>query len=310
MSRPIPVRSSLVVLNFDGEEVIEACLDSLSRSMSPADELIVVDNASTDSSLELLARRSDISLIPLTRNTFIFGLNEGLAQARGQFVAFLNNDIVVEEEFVERCLARFDDGENVFAVCPRILEMSGIEQGSRTSGFWRRGLIFYEPLPHSPTPTDCFFAVGGQSFFRREMLTEIGSIDPLFWPMYHEDLELSYRAWKRGWRVRYAPDAVAHHVGGHSSRRVFTPSQLRSFVRQNEYLTIWKDITDRRLLAEHLALIPPRLAAAVCKRDWPTLVGFNRAIRRLPQVARSRRAARVHMRITDREVLRRVASIR
>jgi GT2 family glycosyltransferase len=304
------VRASLIVLNFNGGDVIAPCLDSLARSMSAKDEIIVVDNASTDSSIDLLEGRSDITLIPLPSNTFIFGLNVGLAGARGEFVAFLNNDIVVEDDFVEQCLTRFGDGADVFAVCPRILEMSGTEQGSRTSGFWSRGLIFYAPLPHSPAPTDCFFAVGGQSFFRREMLSEIGSIDPLLWPMYHEDVELSYRAWKRGWRIRYAPDAIAHHVGGHSSRRVFSASQLRSFVRQNEYLTVWKNVTDGRLMAEHLFLIPPRLAAAAVKRDWPTLLGFGRAARRLPAVSRSRKEARAHMRVDDREVLRRLASIR
>jgi len=303
------VRSSLIVLNFDGSDVIETCLDSLSRSMSAQDELIVVDNASTDSSIDILEHRSDITLVALQHNTFIFGLNEGLVRARGEFVAFLNNDIVVERDFVEQCLRRFGDGDDVFAVCPRVLDMSGVEQGSRTSGFWRHGLIFYAPLPHSPTPTDCFFAVGGQSFFRREMLVEIGSIDPLLWPMYHEDIELSYRAWKRGWRVRYEPEAIAHHVGGHSSRRVFTPSQLRAFVRQNEYLTVWKNVTSGRLLLEHFLLIPPRLASAAMKRDWPTLVGFGRAARRLSAVWDSRTEARKHMRIDDEEVFRRLESI-
>lgn len=310
LTDPTQVRSSLIVLNFNGQGVIAPCLDSLVLSMDSRDEIIVVDNASTDSSIELLRRRRDINLIELPHNTFIFGLNEGLARARGEFVAFLNNDIVVEQDFVEHCVARFDDGDDVFAVCPRILEMSGREQGSRTSGFWHRGLIFYRPLPHSPVPTDCFFAVGGQSFFRHDMLREIGSIDPLLWPMYHEDIELSYRAWKRGWRVRYAPDAVAHHVGGHSSQRAFSPSQLRAFVRQNEYLTIWKDVTDKRLLAEHLLFIPPRLATAALKRDWPTLVGFSRAVGKLPAAVRGRKSARAHMRAADHEVLRRVGAIR
>lgn len=304
------VRASLIVLNFNGHAVIEGCLDSLVRSMGETDELIVVDNASSDSSAEMLRQRQDITLIELPNNTFIFGLNHGLAEARGEFVAFLNNDIVVDDGFVDQCLTRFDDGDDVFAVCPRILETNGREQGGRTAGYWRRGLIFYESLPHSPVPTDCFFAVGGQSFFRRRMLVEIGSIDPLLWPMYHEDVELSYRAWKRGWRVRYAPDAVAYHEGGHSSKRVFSSSQLRSFVRQNEYLTIWKNVTDRRLLAEHLLLVPPRLAAATLKTDWPTVIGFARAVKKLPEVARRRRAARLHMRLHDREVLRRVEAIR
>jgi GT2 family glycosyltransferase len=281
----------------------------LVAAASDHDEIIVVDNASTDGSLEQLRARDDVHLISLSENTYIFGLNRGLQVACGEFVAFLNNDIVVEPDFVERGLERFSDGDDVFAVCPRILEPTGADQGSRTAGSWHRGLIFYRPLPHSRTPTDCFFAVGGQSFFRRRMLDEIGSIDPLLWPMYHEDIELSYRAWKRGWRIRYAPDAVAHHRGGHSSRRAFSARQLRSFVRQNEYLTVWKDVTDRRLLAEHAVLILPRLVTAALKRDWPTLVGFGRAARRLPAVLQGRHVARTHMRLSDRDVLRHVSAI-
>jgi GT2 family glycosyltransferase len=288
---------------------VESCVDSVVAAAGSEDEVIVVDNASTDGSYEHLLTRHDIRLVGLASNEYIFGLNRGLDVASGRYVAFLNNDIVVEPEFVERCLERFSDGEDVFAVCPRILEITGADQGSRTAGLWHRGLIFYRPLPHSPTPTDCFFAVGGQSFFRREMLDEIGSIDPLLWPMYHEDIELSYRAWKRGWRIRYAPDAVAHHRGGHSSKRAFSPRELRSFVRQNEYLTVWKDVTDPELLAEHVLLIVPRLLLAALKRDSSTLIGFGRALRRLPSVRGHRRSARAHMPVSDREVFRRVSSI-
>ncbi len=248
-------------------------------------------------------------LVSLSTNTYIFGLNEGLSIATGEFVAFLNNDITVDQDFVDASLRAFDEGSDIFAVCPRILELTGADQGSRTRGFWRRGLIFYEPLNHSPISTDCFFAVGGQSFFRREMLEEIGSIDPLLHPMYHEDIELSYRAWKRGWRIRYAPEGVAHHIGGHSSSRRFTPTQLRSFVRQNEYLTVWKDVTDKGLLLQHVLLLPVRLAAALVHRDWATLVGFARAVKRLRPALERREAARRHMHLTDREVLKRVGRI-
>lgn len=301
------IRASLIVLNFEGLAVLRDCLQSLRAAVSEDDEIIVVDNASTDGSVIGLAGEfPEIRLIALPENTYIFGLNEGLARARGRYVAFLNNDIVVEPYFVDLALRQFSDG--VFAVCPRILQ-GGQEQGSRTSGKWSRGLIFYDPLPHSVDPTDCFFAVGGQSFFRRDMLEEIGSIDSLLWPMYHEDIELSYRAWKRGWRIRYAPDAVVHHVGGHSSRRVFTPTQLRSFVRQNEYLTVWKNVTDRRLLLEHLVLIVPRLVVAAVHRDWGTLVGFRHAVARLPRALRARRRARQHFTLTDAEVLTRVGAI-
>jgi GT2 family glycosyltransferase len=304
------VRASLVVLNYNGADVIDPCLDSLVCGANPRDEIIVVDNASTDGSLATLQQRTDIRLISLANNTYIFGLNDGLRAARGEFVAFLNNDIVVEPNFVDRCIERFADGLDVFAVCPRVVDRVGAEQGSRTAAVWRGGMIFYQPLPHSKTPTDCFFAVGGQSFFRTAMLDEIGSIDPLLRPMYHEDIELSYRAWKRGWRVRYEPDAIAHHVGGHTSGRVFSRAQLRSFVRQNEYLIVWKNITDPSLVIEHLLLVIPRLITAAVKRDWPTIVGFSRAVRRLPTVRSARANAKCHARLHDREVLRRTSSIR
>ncbi len=296
-------------MNWQGQGVVGPCVDSLVAAAREDDEIIVVDNASTDGSCEALSLRTDIRLLRLSENTYIFGLNRGLEVARGRYVAFLNNDIIVEQDFTDRCIEGFADGDDVFAVCPRILDGQGVDQGSRTAGSWRRGLIFYRSLPHSAVPTDCFFAVGGQSFFRKDMLDEIGSIDPLLWPMYHEDIELSYRAWKRGWRIRYAPEAIAHHKGMHSSKRAFTDNELRSFVRQNEYLIVWKDVTAASLLGQHILLISFRLGVAILRRDWPTLVGFARAARRLPGVYRARRDSRPHMRLSDREVVRRISAI-
>ncbi len=305
------IRCSLIVLNYEGEAVIAACVNSLLEAMAPDDEIIVVENNSTDRSATILAGYGErIRLLRLPSNTFIFGLNEGLARARGRHIAFLNNDMTVDPQFVNLCASALDRGDDsLFAVCPRILQENGVDQGSRTVGYWERGLIFYRSLPHVAEPTDCFFAVGGQSFFRRSHLQSLGSIDPLLWPMYHEDVELSYRAWKRGWRIEYVPDAIAHHGGSHASKRVFTPGQLRSFVRQNEYLTVWKNITDRKLLVAHVALLPARLAIAAGRRDWATWIGFGRALRRLPHARVARRQAREHHRLSDAQVLRRIGAI-
>jgi len=219
-------------------------------------------------------------------NRYIFSLNAGLEIARGRFVAFCNNDMVVEDNFVEQALACFVS-DDVFAACARVLDRNGIEQGTRTSGYWKHGLLFYQPLPHTDTSTDCFFAVGGQSFYRRDVLTAMGSIDELLWPMYHEDIELSYRAWKSGYRIVYAPGSVCHHLGGHTSRKVFTTTQLRSFVRQNELLMVWKDVTDPGMLLEHVVWLVPRLVMALVRWDPGTLIGFGNAVRRLPRALRA-----------------------
>ena len=127
--------------------------------------------------------------------------------------------------------------------------------------------------------------------------------------MYHEDIELSYRAWKAGLKVRFAPKAIVHHVGGHSTSRAFTPTQLRSFVRQNEYLTVWKNVTDTRLILEHLFWLLPRILVAAMKGDVGTLLGFWHALLRLPRALSARGEARRHHVIADKQVFERVGAI-
>ena len=125
---------------------------------------------------------------------------------------------------------------------------------------------------------------------------------------WRRGLVSSYRAWKAGRRERNAPAVVCHHLGGVTSRKIFSPVPLRSFVRQSEFLIVWKDITDLGLVADHVAMLTGQPATAALHRDWPTLVGLAHAVTRLPAVARSRRRAQAWHRLPDREVLRRVSA--
>ena len=306
------VRVSLVVLNYNGATTGAVSLTSLACSMGDNDELIVVDNAVNGwqhpDRQRFLRRGTAQTACGTYGNNYIFGLNDGLAVATGRYVAFLNNDNVFESASIDSMLAHFASPK-VFAVCPRIVRAEdGRDQGALTSGYWRRGLLFYAAHPHRAGAERTFFAVGGQSIFDRAKLVWIGSIDPLLYPMYHEDIELSWRAWKAGYEIRYASDAVIRHVGGHASSRAFTSRQLRALVRQNEFLIVWKNVTDKRLLAEHLVLLPPRLVIAAVKRDWPTITGFWSALGRMGRVREARASARVSARLADRAVLRLVSA--
>jgi GT2 family glycosyltransferase len=291
----------MIVLNYNGRDVLGPCLESMVAAAGPDDEIIIVDNASPDGSADLVPDEPGIRLIRRTVNNFIFGLNDGVAVARGRYVGFFNNDIVVERDFVERCLRHFD-GSDVFAVCPRILEKSGRDQGALTSGLYWRGIWYYKVHEHDPTAKETFFAVGGQSFFDADKLRSVGSIDPLLRPMYHEDIELSLRARSAGYEIRFAPDAVVHHVGGHASSRRFSRHELRSFVRQNEFLTAWKLLSARELARTHLPYLPLRLAIATWRRDWATWAGFVRALTRVRELRASRQAARFVRKVGLREL--------
>lgn len=302
------IRCSLIVVNFNAHDLLLKCVESLHRAASANDEIIVVDNGSTDGSAEAIERDfPNVIVVRLPTNRYIFGLNDGLLSARGEYVAFCNNDMIVEGDFVNSAISQFTT-DDIFAVCPRVLDSKGHEQGTRTAGAWKHGLLVYIPLEHSSQPTHCFFAVGGQSFYRRRILLEIGSIDELLWPMYHEDIELSYRAWRCGYRIVYAPESVCQHLGGATSRRVFTPTQLRSFVRQNEMLMVWKDVADGRMLIQHFAYLLPRMAAALLRRDWGTVLGMGQAIMRARGALLARRLVRPGFRRSDREVLRMVSA--
>jgi len=295
-------RCSLIVVTYEARELVLACLQSLSDAVGPTDEIIVVENGSRDGSAQAIAQKFPaVKLVMLSENRYIFGLNDGLAQASGEFVAFCNNDMTVDPGFVDEAIAAFTKKE-IFAVCPRVLR-GGQEQGSRTSGYWKHGLLFYQSMDHISEVTRCFFAVGGQSFFRRDVLVKIGALDELLWPMYHEDIELSYRAWRSGYEVVYAPGSVCYHLGGWTSSRVFSPTQLRSFVRQNELLTVWKDITSKRMIAEHCLWLPVHILAALVRGDRGTIFGYLKAGRRLPRALRARSEVSRLFTKSDREVL-------
>lgn len=303
--------SSLIVLNYNGVDFLPACLDSLKAAMeysAASHEVIVVDNASHDGSVELIERDYLwVRLLKLPTNRYIFGLMDGVALARYEYVWFLNNDIKVDNHSVDRVLRHFAQPD-VFAVTARILEArTGLDQGSRTAVAYHRGLLFYEPLPHVPEVTDCFFAVGGQSAFDKAKLLEIGGLDTLFSPMYHEDIDLSYRAWKHGWRILYEPDAIIHHWGGVTTFRFRSQDWKRRATIKNATLLCWVNITDKDLLLVHIASIPLRLAQIILRRDWGALRAWLGAFRQLPAAMRSRKKAKTQFRLSDRTLLQRLS---
>lgn len=111
------MRCSLVVLNYDERELVVECVASMLAAVGPNDEIIVVDNGSTDGSADAVADAfPSVKVLRLPDNRYIFSLNAGLEVARGTYVAFCNNDMVVEPNFVEEALACFD-ADDIFAAC-------------------------------------------------------------------------------------------------------------------------------------------------------------------------------------------------
>ncbi len=219
--------ASIIVLNYNGLDHLEACLDSLSRLEFPRDrlEILLADNGSSDGSLEFVrSRYPDVSVVELAQNHGFAGGNNRAAEiARGRWVVFLNNDTRVDPRFLERLLDPLSD--EVVASSSKILSFDGTKmlyRGAEANlfGFGYQLGMGEEYVPRAnETPTEVFFPCGCATAFDRETFLKWGGFDEDFFA-YYEDVDLGWRTWMMGGKVLYVPDSIVYHKGDGSFRHV------------------------------------------------------------------------------------------
>ena len=280
-------RASLLVLNYNGVRLLKDCFDTLGAATEygRAHDTYLVDNGSTDESLTYTETNYPwVRIIRAPRNAFLFTYNDIMPQIETEAVLLLNNDILVEPDFLPPLLEHLHEPD-VFAVNCRVLTGDRVTpQGSRTSGGIHRGMWWYNQLPDTDRVTTSFFALGGQAAFSRSKFLEIGGFDELFWPLYHEDIDLSVRAWRRGWRILYEPRSVLYHLGGQTSSNEYKQRELRKIVSQNSFLLQWKNFTSPKSQRDYKRWLTLRLIRARLQKDTPFLEGYESAKERLPKV--------------------------
>lgn len=273
-----------MVLNWNGAQHLAECLPSVVTAAEAAGtEVWVVDNASTDASEELCRTRfPSVRFEQIGENVSLAAYNVAAERATTDVIVSLDNDVIVEPDFLAPMLAHFVGCDDLFAVSGATqdgLDATGVE--------WKRGMLRRgQPLVQTGP---VFYNCGCVTARDRRKLLEIGGFDRLFFPLYFEDTDLSWRAWKRGWRCVYEPSSVVHHKSGGALGR--SPS-VEALIARNEWLFHWKNVTDREYVVAHLAAAAPRLALEVLRRDTPRLRGFTSALRLLPAALRARRRAR------------------
>ena len=236
---------SVVIANFNGRELLGECLESLRHQTYSACEVIVVDNGSTDGSGEWLSEHfPEVKLVRLPSNRgFAGGSNAGIAVARGEFVAILNNDTVVAPTCLEELVRVAADQPDVGMVAakllfwnqPNIINSTGIAI-DRVGIAWDR---YGGQLDESDEATvDVFGPCGAAALYRRAMLDDVGAFDEDFF-CYLEDVDLAWRARLAGWRCLSAPKArVIHH---HSATSVENSPFKRYHLGRNKVWLIAKN---------------------------------------------------------------------
>ena len=311
-----PSAASVVIPNWNGCDLLERYLPSVVTALAgnPANEVIVVDNGSTDHSAAYVrAHFPQVRLVALERNLgFGGGSNAGFREAKNDVVVLLNNDMRVEPGFLAPLLEGFADPA-VFAVsCQIFFTDPGKvrEETGLTQGWWQDGAL---RVRHRADPAvtglfPCFYGGGGSCAFDRRKFLSLGGFDELYAPFYFEDTDLGYMAWKRGWKVLYQARSVVYHEHRGTIGKNFGADFIQGVVKRNALLFAWKNIHEWRRVCGHFALAWAGAILSVIFGEItgrPTFAALGRAFLRLPAAVRSRWRARALAAITDTEAFRR-----
>jgi GT2 family glycosyltransferase/glycosyltransferase involved in cell wall biosynthesis len=314
--RPSAAAASVVIPNWNGRELLEKYLPSVvaASAGNAANEIIVVDNGSSDGSGEFVRRNfPGVKLVALERNLgFGGGSNAGVRAAKNDIVVLLNSDMRVAPDFLAPLVEGFTD-ERVFAVSCQILFTDANkrrEETGLTQGWWEEGGLRVRHRIDEKVRDlyPCFYAGGGSCAFDRRKFLELGGFDPLISPFYLEDTDLSYQAWKRGWKVLYQPRSVVYHEHRGTIGKRFTEAQIQSVLKKNYILFAWKNIHEWPRMASHFFFTYAGALVSVVFGDSPrrsSMSGLWRAFLQLPGAMRSRWRARRLAVVGDTEAFRR-----
>ncbi len=211
------IKVSVIIVNWNGKQHLEECLDSLSKQTFKAFESILVDNGSSDGSVEFIEKNFPaVKIVKLDKNEgFCRGNNIGLQHARGEYIALLNNDTLLDIHWLEELLRAMTEHSHV-DICAScivnyffrdILDAAG--DGFDLCG---SGYKIGEGMPVSKFQKEryVFGACAGAALYKRSMIDEIGFFDERFFAV-GEDLDLSFRALMAGYKCLYVPGAIVYH---------------------------------------------------------------------------------------------------
>jgi len=263
---------AVIVLNYNTKEHLAACFTSLQQLIYPADrlELILVDNASTDQSIDYMAVNfSNVRLVKNKNNVgFSRGNNIGVENTDHELVAFLNPDMKVEPEWLLNLVSTLQTAADVAAVGSKILSWDGqnIDFAGGAANFYGYGYQVGLGQPaktYDGQPEPTLFACGGAMLIRRQVFVEAGGFDDDYFA-YYEDLDLGWRLWVLGYRVLFAPQAVAYHVH-HGAWGQVNQEKRRVLYERNALFTLLKNYDEahlNRILPVALMLLIKRIHVA------------------------------------------------
>jgi GT2 family glycosyltransferase len=234
---------SIVIPNYNGSKLLATYLPftfAAANNAGVAYEVIVVDDASADDSVAFLQEHyPQVKVLVNAQNSgFSYTCNQGIAAAQHELILLLNSDVKLMPGYFEQQFKYFE-ADDTFGVMGRIIDMDGdrIQDAARMpkfNGLKLKTNFFY----YTNNDTDrlyTFYLSGANALIDAAKLKEIGGFYELFSPFYCEDMELSIRAWKLGWKCYYEHQSVCRHQVSATTRGLKKPKWIKSTYYRNRF---------------------------------------------------------------------------
>ena len=325
---------SVVLVNFKGTDDTLTSIRALAETDWPADllEIIVVENGSGEEYAAPL-RDSELAfrLIETGANLgFTGGCNRGVAEATGEYIAFLNNDARPDRSWIRAAVETFERDDNVGAVASKVLDWEGVDVDFTEAAVTWYGMGY---KPHAGGPDtgkweserDVLFGTGAAMFIRAGIFDELGGFDDRYF-MFYDDVDLGWRLNLLGWTFRYQPGSIAYHKH-HASMKGFGEFRESYLLERNALFTLYKNLGDSeldRVLPGALALALRRAVARgeldsteldlrrrgddrvptmpVAKMTMAGVYAVDQFVEMLPSLAQTRAQIQSSRRRTDRDL--------
>jgi GT2 family glycosyltransferase len=259
---------SVVIPSYKGVHLFKKNLDAVFIAARTGDQVIIVDDASgeDDNTVEWFtkefkakkvcfrgfaadlyigqykkAKKEVEAVLLVNQKNQRFGVtaNRGVEYAANELIYLINNDVAPHKEAINKLIPHFDD-DQVFAVASMEIETAINKKGGKNKLWFERGLFIHsraEDLEFGETA----WATGGSAMFRKSMWEEIGGFDKLYYPAYWEDIDLSFQARKRGWKVLFEPQSVVDHNHETTNQSVFGQKRIEKMGWDNGLKFTWKN---------------------------------------------------------------------
>lgn len=318
------MKISIVIPDYNNGDLIAKnlplfipLLQSFAKENKTSLQIIINDDGSTDGSWERLQKVTErkydhitFTLLSNGRNIgFSTTVNRGVAKATGDIVVLINADVVPDKGFLEPLLAHFS-GPDMFAVgcMDKSIERDGsMVLRGRGVGKWVRGFLLH--ARGEPDQTTTLWVSGGSGAFRKSIWDKLGGLNEMMNRFYWEDIDLSYRAQKAGYKVLFEPKStVVHEHEEGSIKKTVKPMSVRITSYRNQFYFVWINISDFSFILSHLLWLPLQLGSATIHGDTAFLRGFLLALLHLPQVLLRRHKVQSLTKVSDHAILAHVTA--